>query len=51
MSAITKNNVRNRQNTLKDTWGEVHDLFSELSRFVWDQSSKVFEVECGWMSI
>jgi len=42
---ITKNNVRNRQKSLKDRWHEVQDLFSGLSGFAWNESTKHFEVE------
>ncbi|KAL2340178.1 hypothetical protein Fmac_008118 [Flemingia macrophylla] len=42
---ITKNNVKNRQKSLKDRWREVHDLFSGLSGFVWDESTKRFSAE------
>ncbi|KAL2325438.1 hypothetical protein Fmac_024496 [Flemingia macrophylla] len=42
---ITKNNVKNRQKSLKDRWCEVHDLFSGLSGFVWDESTKRFSAE------
>jgi len=42
---ITKNNVKNRQKTLKDIWRDVHDLFSGLSGFAWNESTKVFDVE------
>jgi len=30
---IAKDNVKNRQKTLKDIWHDVHDLFSGLSGF------------------
>ncbi|KAL2327631.1 hypothetical protein Fmac_021058 [Flemingia macrophylla] len=39
---ITKNNVKNRQKSLKDRWREVHDLFSG---FAWDESTKRFSAE------
>ncbi|KAL2323197.1 hypothetical protein Fmac_027576 [Flemingia macrophylla] len=42
---ITKNNVKNRQKILKDKWCEVHDLFSGLSGFAWDESTKRFMAE------
>jgi len=42
---ITKNNVNNRQKTLKDIWRNIHDLFSGLSGFAWNESTKVFDVE------
>ena len=42
---ITKNNVKNRQKALKDIWHDVHDLFSILSGFAWNESTKVFDVE------
>ncbi|KAL2340535.1 hypothetical protein Fmac_008475 [Flemingia macrophylla] len=42
---ITKNNVKNRQKSLKDRWREVHDLFSGLSGFAWDESTKSFSAE------
>ncbi|KAL2337137.1 hypothetical protein Fmac_011583 [Flemingia macrophylla] len=42
---ITKNNVKNRQKSLKDRWREIHDLFSGLSGFAWDDSKKCFSAE------
>jgi len=42
---ITKNNVKNRQKTLKEIWCDIHDLFSGLSGFAWNESTKVFDVE------
>ncbi|KAL2342518.1 hypothetical protein Fmac_003803 [Flemingia macrophylla] len=42
---ITKNKVKNRQKSLKDRWREVHDLFSGLSGFAWDESTKRFSAE------
>ncbi|KAL2320268.1 hypothetical protein Fmac_029237 [Flemingia macrophylla] len=42
---ITKNNVKNRQKSLKDRWREVHDLFSGLSGFAWDESTKRFSTK------
>ncbi|XP_068504275.1 uncharacterized protein [Phaseolus vulgaris] len=42
---ITKNNVKNRQKSLKDRWREIHDLFSGLSGFAWNPTSKNFEAE------
>ncbi|KAL2333634.1 hypothetical protein Fmac_014847 [Flemingia macrophylla] len=45
---ITKNNVKNRQKSLKDRWREVHDLFSGLSGFAWDESTKRFSVSQVW---
>ncbi|KAL2338267.1 hypothetical protein Fmac_012713 [Flemingia macrophylla] len=42
---LTKNNVKNRQKSLKDRWREVHDLFSGLSGFAWDKSTKRFSAE------
>jgi len=42
---LTKNNVKNRQKSLKDTSCEVHDLFSGLTGFAWNQSTKIFEAE------
>ncbi|KAK8470073.1 hypothetical protein PHAVU_004G053900 [Phaseolus vulgaris] len=42
---ITKNNVKNRQKSLKDKWREIHDLFSGLSGFAWNLSTKIFEAE------
>ncbi|XP_068466573.1 uncharacterized protein [Phaseolus vulgaris] len=42
---ITKNNVKNRQKSLKDKWREIHDLFSGLSGFAWNPSTKIFEAE------
>ncbi|XP_068504308.1 L10-interacting MYB domain-containing protein-like [Phaseolus vulgaris] len=45
MHTITKNHVKNRQKSLKDRWREVHDLFSSLSGFAWNQSSKKIEAE------
>jgi len=42
---ITKNNVKNRQKVMKDMWCEVHDLFSGLSGFAWNQSTKTFEAK------
>nr|KYP59499.1 hypothetical protein KK1_014935 [Cajanus cajan] len=42
---ITKNNVKNRQKSLKDKWREVHDLFCGLSGFAWDESTKRFSAE------
>jgi len=42
---LTKNNVKNRQKSLKDTWREVHDLFNGLSGFAWNNSTKIFEAE------
>ncbi|KAL2318660.1 hypothetical protein Fmac_032536 [Flemingia macrophylla] len=44
---ITKNNVKNRQKSIKDIWREVHDLFSGLSGFAWDESTKCFTTEYG----
>ncbi|KAL2338656.1 hypothetical protein Fmac_013102 [Flemingia macrophylla] len=34
-----------RQKSLKDRWREVHDLFSGLSGFAWDESTKRFSAE------
>ncbi|KAL2320394.1 hypothetical protein Fmac_029363 [Flemingia macrophylla] len=34
-----------RQKSLKNRWREVHDLFSGLSGFAWDESTKRFSVE------
>nr|KYP63524.1 UPF0420 protein [Cajanus cajan] len=45
LTGITKNNVKNRQKSLKDRWWEVHDLFSGLSGFAWDESTKRFTAE------
>nr|KYP62003.1 hypothetical protein KK1_016518 [Cajanus cajan] len=45
LTGITKNNVKNRQKSLKDRWQEVHDLFSGLSGFAWDESTKQFTAE------
>nr|KYP55458.1 hypothetical protein KK1_001670 [Cajanus cajan] len=45
LTGITKNNVKNRQKSLKDRWREVHDLFSGLSGFAWDESMKRFTTE------
>nr|KYP50468.1 hypothetical protein KK1_027720 [Cajanus cajan] len=45
LTGITKNNVKNRQKSLKDRWREVHDLFSGLSGFAWDESTKRFTAE------
>ncbi|KAL2327701.1 hypothetical protein Fmac_021128 [Flemingia macrophylla] len=42
---ITKNNVKNRLKSLKDIWREVHDLFSGLSGFALDESTKRFSAE------
>ncbi|KAL2325002.1 hypothetical protein Fmac_024060 [Flemingia macrophylla] len=42
---ITKNNVKNRQKSLKDRWREVHDLFNGLSGFAWDESTRRFSRE------
>ncbi|KAL2333233.1 hypothetical protein Fmac_014446 [Flemingia macrophylla] len=42
---ITKNNVKNRQKSLKDRWREVHDLFNGLSGFAWDESTRRFSAE------
>ncbi|KAL2337662.1 hypothetical protein Fmac_012108 [Flemingia macrophylla] len=42
---ITKNNVKNRQKSLKDRWHEVHDLFNGLSGFAWDESIRRFSAE------
>jgi len=42
---ITKNNVKNRQKSLKDKWCEIHYLFNELSGFAWNPSLKIFEAE------
>ena len=42
---ITKNNVKNRQKSLKDKWCEIHDLFSGLSGFAWNPTTKIFEAE------
>ncbi|KAL2322488.1 hypothetical protein Fmac_026867 [Flemingia macrophylla] len=39
---ITKNNVKNRQKSLKDRWREVHDLFNGLSGFALDESTRRF---------
>ena len=39
---IAKHNVKNRQKSLKDRWREIHDLFSGLCGFAWNQSSKLF---------
>jgi len=30
---------------LKDIWRDVHDLFSELSGFAWNECTKVFDAE------
>ncbi|KAL2325485.1 hypothetical protein Fmac_024543 [Flemingia macrophylla] len=43
--SITKYNVKNRQKSLKDRWREVHDLFSGLSGFTRDESTKRFTAE------
>jgi len=49
---ITKNNVKNRQKTLKDIWRDVHDLFRGLSGFSWNESTKVFDAEDGvWVDL
>jgi len=45
LSAIKKNHVKNRQKSLKDKWGEVHDLFDGLSGFAWNQTTLCFEAE------
>jgi len=42
---ITKIYIKNRQQCLKDTWHEFHDLLSGLSGFTLNQSTKTFEVE------
>jgi len=42
---ITKNNVKNKQKTLKDIWRDVHDLFSGVSGFAWNESTKVFDAD------
>jgi len=31
--------------SLKDRWHEIHDLFSGLSDFTWNPSTKIFEAE------
>ena len=45
LSGLKKNNVKNRQKSLKDRWREVHDLFGGLSGFAWNQTTKLFEAE------
>jgi len=45
LPAITKNNVKSRQKCLKDRWREVHDLFSGLSGFGWNQVIKCFKAK------
>ncbi|ESW34050.1 hypothetical protein PHAVU_001G120000 [Phaseolus vulgaris] len=45
MHTITKNHVKYRQKSLKNRWREVHDLFSSLSGFAWNQNSNKFEAE------
>nr|KYP70601.1 hypothetical protein KK1_009821 [Cajanus cajan] len=45
LTGITKNNVKNRQKSLKDRWWEVHELSSGLSGFAWDESTKRFTAE------
>ncbi|ESW30631.1 hypothetical protein PHAVU_002G169500 [Phaseolus vulgaris] len=45
LSGLKKNNVKNRQKSLKDRWREIHDLFGGLSGFAWNQTTKLFEAE------
>jgi len=42
---ITKNNVKNRQKSLKNRWREIHDLLRGLSGFAWNPSSKILDAE------
>ncbi|ESW10244.1 hypothetical protein PHAVU_009G192600 [Phaseolus vulgaris] len=45
LSGLKKNNVKNRQKSLKDRLSEVHDLFGGLNGFAWNHTTKLFEAE------
>jgi len=45
LPGLKKNNVKNRQKSLKDGWRDIHDLFGGLSGFALNQNTKLFEAE------
>ncbi|RDX57914.1 hypothetical protein CR513_62811, partial [Mucuna pruriens] len=45
LAQVTKNHIKNRQNTMNDKWHEAHDLFNGLSGFAWSPITKRFEAE------
>jgi len=42
---ISKNNIKNRQKSLKDRWHEVYDIFIGLTKFAWNGSTGHFKAQ------